>query len=67
VDANGNEIARDELRDALIRIHLGIQPSTATSHRRGAEVEENRLLPRLRFAEDLVEIVTPGDGHRVLP
>ena len=44
VDSGGNEIARDEACDTLIRINLGIQPSTTASHRGRAEIEENRTL-----------------------
>jgi hypothetical protein len=49
VNASRQEILVDEFDHLLIRPHLGIQPSTATSHRRGAEIEENRLVLLLRF------------------
>ena len=42
MDAYGNESLGDEVFDATVGIHLGIQPSTTVSHRGGAEVEEHR-------------------------
>src|SRR5204863_3516793 len=39
VHAHRDEIVHHEGRDTSVRIHLGIQPSTAASHRRGAEIK----------------------------
>jgi hypothetical protein len=39
VHARGEKVLVDEPHDTLIRPHLGIQPSAATSHRRGVEVQ----------------------------
>jgi hypothetical protein len=47
VNADGDEVVVDESGHFRIRIHLGIQPSAAGSHRGGAEVEQN--VPRLPF------------------
>src|SRR6266513_5833690 len=57
------EILIDEAHDALIRPHLGIQPSTATSHRRGAEIQKHRLILCLCVFEDLIHVVTEIDLH----
>ena len=57
------EILIDEAHDALIRPHLGIQPSTATSHRGGAEVQECGFLLCLGVLEDLFHIVLEIDLH----
>lgn len=61
VKARGDEVLGDQLRHALIGVHLGIQPSTASSHRGGAEVEQDGLAGRARFTEDGVDIVAPVD------
>ena len=61
VDAHGNEIFRDEARYALIGIHLGIQPSTATSHRSCAKIEQYRFLLRAGFLKRVFKILLPGD------
>ena len=55
--AYGNEMLRDEIDDARIRVHLGIQPSATVSHRRGAEVEKDELAFRSR--ERGVEVTGP--------
>src|SRR6266850_7872992 len=64
VYAGGKKVLVDEADDTLIRPHLGIQPSTATSHRRGAEVEENGLALRLCVLEDLIYVVTEIGWHK---
>src|SRR5256885_12706861 len=61
------EILIDEAHDALIRPHLGIQPSTATSHRRGAEIQKNRPILRLRVVEHLLYVMTEIDLHIYSP
>ena len=63
VDTGGKKILVHEAYDALIRPHLGVQPSTATSHRRGAEVEECGFLLCLGVLEDLFHIVPEIDFH----
>jgi hypothetical protein len=54
---------RDEAGDALIRVDLGIQPSASTSHRRGAEVEQDRLALGLCVSQHLIDVVPPLDFH----
>jgi len=39
VGRDGDEILGDETNDSIVGIDLGFQPSTAPSHRRGAEVQ----------------------------
>ena len=63
VDTGGKKIFVHEAYDALIRPHLGIQPSTATSHRGGAEVQECGFLLCLGVLEDLFHIVLEIDLH----
>ena len=63
VDAGGKKIVVHEAYDAFIRPHLGIQPSTATSHRGGAEVQECGFLLCLGVLEDLFHIVLEIDLH----
>jgi len=62
----GEEILIDEARDALIRPHLGIQPSTATSHRRSAEVQQHGFPLRLGVLEDLIHIMAEIDFHTLI-
>jgi hypothetical protein len=55
-----------EANHAFIRPHLGIQPSTAASHRGGAEVEEYWFLLGLRVLQHLVNVTAKLDWHRML-
>ena len=57
--AHGRELLLDEVHDSRIRIHLGIQPSTAASHRGGAEVEQHRFAAAP--FQRCFEIAFPGD------
>lgn len=67
VNPDGNKVRGDELADLLLRVDLGIQPSTSPSHRRGAEIEQRHLMRRLGLLESLVRIAYPLNcGHRVL-
>ena len=67
VNLDGQEIFGDGLDDAGIRIDLGFQPSTAPSHRRGAEVQENRLPRRFRLLQRGVHVLRPAYlAHGVL-
>src|SRR5213078_1115618 len=63
VYAGGNKILIDKAHDALVGPHLGVQPSTATSHRRGAEIEQHGLPLRLGVLEDSIHIVAEIDFH----
>ncbi len=49
VDLYGNEMLVNEVGNLLIGVYLGIQPSTSASRRRGAEVEQYRLVLLLRL------------------
>ena len=60
-----HEVVRDKLHHLRIRPHLGIQPSAAPSHRRGAEVEENRLVLLFRLGQHRVHVVSKFDFHRL--
>jgi hypothetical protein len=64
VQSRGYEVLLDEAGHALLRIDLGIQPSTAASHRRGTEIQQHGLLPRVGIAEDPIDIMPPRDFHR---
>lgn len=59
----GDKVLVDKPGDSLVRVDLGIQPSTSPSHGSGREVEKGRaaLLPGLR--EHRVGIVIPFDWH----
>ena len=68
VRAHRREVLLNEINDARIRIHLGIQPSTAASHRGGTEVDE-QVLPAAALLRR-VKVPFPGDflvcdGHVV--
>jgi len=59
VHANWNEVPFDEFHDARVGIHLGIQPSTAASHRRGAEIQQHVALSGACTFERAFKIVFP--------
>ena len=40
---DGDETVVYEVCDAFLRINLGIQPSAAASHRRGAKIKQRHL------------------------
>jgi hypothetical protein len=61
VDAHGNELVGDELRNLAGGIHLGIQPSAAASHGCSAEIEQDVPIGARRVRQCGVEIVPPGD------
>ena len=63
VHPRGQKVLIHEADDTFVRPHLGIQPSTAPSHRRGAEIQEDGLVLLLCFLEDLVYIVAELDFH----
>ena len=66
VNSRWQEVLVDEPNHPLIRPHLGIQPSTAASHRGGAEIEQNGLVLLLRFFEDGICVVAKCYFHRSL-
>ena len=63
MDASGSEVIGDELSDALVRVDLGIQPSTPPSHRRGAEVQQHGPPLRPCLVEYTVDVMPPRDFH----
>jgi len=67
VHPGGQEMLVHEAHHAFIRPHLGIQPSTAASHRGGAEVEEYWFLLGLRVLQHLINVTAKLDWHRMLP
>jgi hypothetical protein len=66
MNANRYEVARNEFDEARVGIHLGIQPSTARSHRRRAEVEQDELVSGSALRG--LQVVSPGNlsWHGVL-
>lgn len=64
MNPHGNEVLLDEAGYPLVRVHLGIQPSTTTSHRRGAEVEEQVPLSGSRLLASGLEVALPIDRSR---
>src|SRR2546425_6278871 len=67
VYAGGKKILIDKAHDALIGPHLGVQPSTTTSHRRGAEIQQHGPLLSLGVLEDLIHVVPEIDFHTAPP
>ena len=65
MNSRGKKIFRDESRYAFIRIHLGIQPSTAASHRCRAEIQKDGSLLCPRVFQYLIHIVTPLNFHEL--
>ena len=63
VNLGGDEFGADQVYDALVRIDLGFQPSTAASGRCGAEIEESRFRLLLRGLQCLVRVREPVDGE----
>src|SRR4030081_556600 len=66
VHTAGEKILIDEAHNPLVRPHLGIQPSTATSHRGGAEVQQYGLPLRLGILENLIHVVAEIDFHTLI-
>ncbi|HEY3044675.1 MAG TPA: hypothetical protein VGJ39_11645, partial [Vicinamibacterales bacterium] len=72
VDPNRDELFVDEARDLLIRINLGIQPSTSASHWCRAEVEQHEPLTGAGIFQGILQICLPRNRflcgcHRALP
>ena len=67
VNACSDEVVVDEFDDPGVRPHLGIQPSTAASHRSSAEVEQHRLIRLCRLGEHRIYVVTKTDWHLTGP
>jgi hypothetical protein len=67
VRLHGKEILLDEVAGFLIFVGLGIQPSTSTSGRSGAEIHQDRTVLVFSRGEGLVNIFAPVDGHKSPP
>ncbi len=63
VDLYRNEVFGDEGDDTGIGIDLGIQPSASTSHRRGREIKQHRLIAITGFSQRSIRIFVPQDRH----
>lgn len=63
--AYGDEVRRNGLDHVFVRIDLGLQPSTSTSHGRRAEVDKNRLARSPRLREARVGILEPFDRRHL--
>jgi hypothetical protein len=63
MDLDGDKPFVNKRTDTLVRIDLGIQPSTCPSHRRGAEIEQYGP-PGLRGAlQPRVDVFFPLHSH----
>ena len=63
VHARGEKVLVDKARDPLVRPHLGIQPSTAASHRGGVEVQKYWFLLRFCVLQRAIHILPEIDFH----
>jgi NAD(P)-dependent dehydrogenase (short-subunit alcohol dehydrogenase family) len=59
-----HEVVVNKRSSLVIAVRLGFQPSTTASGRRGAEVDEQRLLLRFGFRECRVSVFQPMYFHR---
>jgi hypothetical protein len=66
VDVYRNEVFGDELLNLGIGIYLGFQPSACPSHRRGAEVQQQRLVLLAGLSERGINVFIPGNRHVLL-
>jgi hypothetical protein len=63
VSFDGKEVLVNELGRLLIGIRLGIQPSTSSSSRSRAEIEQDRTGLLLRRGQALIDVLTPIHAH----
>jgi len=63
IHSKRNEMPVDEIGSLVVPIRLGLQPNAAASSRRGAEVEEGRLLRFRRLAQGRIDAISPVDLH----
>jgi hypothetical protein len=61
------EVFVDELRRLLIFVRLGIQPSTGSSSRCRAEIEQDGAELLLRCSQSLIDILAPIHAHHSPP
>jgi hypothetical protein len=63
VSLDWKEVFVNELGRLLIGIRLGIQPSTSSSSRSRAEIEQDRTGLLLRRSQALIDVLTPIHAH----
>ncbi len=63
VDLHRDKVLTDELRDPVIGVNLGLQPSAPRSHRGGTEIKEDRPPAPLCFRQSGIGITNPVDVH----
>jgi hypothetical protein len=63
VDFDRNEILLDKRRELGISIRLGFQPSTSASSRSSAEINQNRFMFSLGFAQRCINVLIPIHSH----
>jgi hypothetical protein len=66
VDLDWDVVVIDESLDACVGVHLGIQPSTSSSHRSCVEVYQHRAFARPRFGKCNINVILPCDRHNLL-
>lgn len=66
MDGRGNKLFFDELCYLRVTVRFGFQPSAPASSRRGAEIEQDGTVLRLRLGECGVSVLNPVDGHAYL-
>src|SRR3974390_2661141 len=67
VSFDRKEVFMDEICSLQIRIRFGIQPSTGSSSRSRAEIQQNGAALLLRCGQSLIDILTPIHGHNLPP
>ena len=58
-----NEVFIDERGEFVVTIRLGFQPSTGSSGRCGAEIDQQWFLLFLRFGECCISVCSPAYLH----
>ena len=61
------EILADEFGSLLIFIRLGIQPSTGSSRRSRAEIQQDGAKLLLRCGQGLIDVLAPIHAHHSPP
>ena len=57
------EILADKFGSLLIFIRLGIQPSTGSSRRSRAEIQQDGAKLLLRYGQGLMDVLAPVHAH----
>ena len=61
--SQGDEVLINKLRNLLIGIGLGFQPSTCASGGRGRKIDEQRFVLGFRVGESGVDVFEPINEH----